>query len=808
MTTENINFAVTANQSSAGDYLPIDSDTLGGCTVTNGSAVAVEYSTGGSWTTIAAGASATISTGAIATTSLRFRKKTGDSYPVYISVSVAHPGIAIAQIATDLAGRQASSISSAVIPFGAAYDSQRKEARLALMDQIKAYADLKNPSATIAYTSAPAEIRVSFGAGEVWSLDQIRVLNESATAVSFQWEPAKAPADGSSIGAWPDGSIRSGSLWVIVSLTGGQTKRYTVEINAVEQGQTFSKNVTYTAVSGSIDELATTALRARFESGQGWMLRRYQDIANANFDLFSGSNGVYGKYQIAGAGKFSYTAGDISVLSHGLVGSSAFGYGVVFQEYQTVFSWNAESTTKYTVTYRVFADGSIAVTQYISVGATVASNARHMYLQAVVGSSGLTSTTDAAKYFMRFDYASSNFILVGTDCVRDYPLKSTEQHVAASINETTAISRVGWSGTTSIPAGAFFIQRAVITKYTSGDSANEFVRRLNPVVAHAICPKAKPDRFGLRDRALLLIDEAMPLLDASAWGGVASLLALSRGASPAAALATFNNWCALRGLTPSSSASWLALWNASTGFEYTGRNSQVLWWLREAFRVAGDSANQSLVESYIHAFADFCVSAETASGGAGTVKLRGSATGAAWNAATSAMAGLAASIAVTADAGRQTVYDRILAAYVAAAFAGQKWNYDSTAAVSTDPSFHYYAYQTFELARAKYLLPSTALPAGSLCSYIREVAQQEGAIDEWRANLQYRRGRESTQMYAAGCLVMLDRDYAAAYELTRHIAALDLRYASTGIDGFQASGSSDVSQETRVYAELILSGLL
>lgn len=104
MATENINFAVTANQSSAGDFLPIDSDTLAGCTVTNGSAVAVEYSTGGAWTTIAAGASATVNTGAIATTSLRFRKKTGDSYPVYIGVSVVHPGVVPAQIATDAGG--------------------------------------------------------------------------------------------------------------------------------------------------------------------------------------------------------------------------------------------------------------------------------------------------------------------------------------------------------------------------------------------------------------------------------------------------------------------------------------------------------------------------------------------------------------------------------------------------------------------------------------------------------------------------------------------------------------------------------
>ena len=101
---ETIGFPVTANQSSAGDYLPIDSDTLAGCTVTNSSAYAVEYSTGGAWTTIAAGGSATINTDVIATTSLRFRKKTGDSIPVVLSVAVTHPGTIPAQIAMDAGG--------------------------------------------------------------------------------------------------------------------------------------------------------------------------------------------------------------------------------------------------------------------------------------------------------------------------------------------------------------------------------------------------------------------------------------------------------------------------------------------------------------------------------------------------------------------------------------------------------------------------------------------------------------------------------------------------------------------------------
>ena len=119
---ETIGFPVTANQSSAGDYLPIDSDTLAGCTVTNSSAYAVEYSTGGAWTTIAAGGSATINTGAIATTSLRFRKKAGDSIPVVLSVAVTHPGASMAKIATDAWGNTIGIQSAAgnILPVAAA----------------------------------------------------------------------------------------------------------------------------------------------------------------------------------------------------------------------------------------------------------------------------------------------------------------------------------------------------------------------------------------------------------------------------------------------------------------------------------------------------------------------------------------------------------------------------------------------------------------------------------------------------------------------------------------------------------------
>lgn len=686
----------------------------------------------------------------------------------------------------------------------------RAEQRLTSFPGVTLLADVRNPHASLSLTGTPAEIRVSFAAGEVYSPDQLRVIDDTGAAIAWQWEPATDFASGASIGTWDNGSLRAGSIWILTTLTAGQTRRYTVEVNGVELGQSFSPAVSYTVVSGTVEEYATSAMRARFESAQQWMLRRYQDIGNSSFDLFTGTNGVHCAYTPqSGQTKFSYTSGDVAGLSRSRPSAGTFGEGVVFRDWRVSFAWAAEPTSTVVVDYRMFADGAIRVRQRQAFSALSSSGAKQIFLRLLAGTTGLTGATDTTRQIARYDYTGSSFMWSAVDIVRDYPSRTPSQsHVPVSVQEAAQIGRVGWASTTDIPAGAFFLNTAWLLKYTSGAQNDTHTRIQNRPVAFAAIPKSKPDRFGLRDRAIALIDEAQSYMSASEWGGVMALCQLARGASAASALAQFQAWASSAGLTPNSSASWYALWTGNTGLEFTGRNSQVLWWLRQSFIAAGDSTNQTLVESYIHAFADACVSAETASGGAGLVWLRLSAATPAWNAGTSCMAALAASLAITANSGRQTVYDRILAAYVAGAWAGQIWNYDGLASVPVSPSGHYYGYQTFELAIAKYRLAATTLPTGSLTQYIRANHGPEGGADDWRWNLQYRRGRESTQFYSAACLVMLDRDYAAAYECVRRISALPQRYLSTGIDGFGATGVTDTAMDVRCLAELMLSGAI
>lgn len=683
----------------------------------------------------------------------------------------------------------------------------------------------RSPFASIDLTSAPMCAVMSFGEGEVWYHDQIQVLDPTGSAVSWQWEDAVAADTEVSIAYHADGSIRAGYIWILNSLTGGATESWTVRVHANVLGQSFAQAVTYTAVSGSIDELATTADRLRMESGQGWMPRRFQDIGNSSQDLFLGANGLYWTLQEStGAPKFSYNAGEIEIISRGRIGASSFGYGVVFQEYETQLRFLVATDAPCVGRFRLFANGQLNASGKIVYATARETASKFVAYQMICGSTALTATVDLTNYFKRFDYSTgtgSRWLAVATDIMRSYPGEASDRvHTVYPFADTSAstdrFAKVGWSGVTALTAGATFRYGLVIKRYASGDSADEFARIANPVVAIPDFPQPKPHKRLLSEASDALITEAIDeITGVSTWIGVRALLRLAAGvATPQDALAEWQSWATARNINPASAASWLARWTTgagSIGFEFTGRNAQALPWLYSTLTAAGDTANAALVKTYIDAYADFCVSAETISGGAGEVKLREDDTQAAWNAATTCLAGLGASIALGADAGRQTVFDRILAAYAADAYAGQKWTYNASAGlgiVPVAPQMHYYGYQTFELACAKRRLSSMTLPVGSLCSYIRESTTAEGYIDEWRRNQQVKRGVVSTTYYLAACLVLLEQDFATAYELLRHVAVLRERYSASGIDAWGASGLSDMAMDARALAELKLQSLI
>lgn len=128
-----------------------------------------------------------------------------------------------------------------------------------------------------------------------------------------------------------------------------------------------------------------------------------------------------------------------------------------------------------------------------------------------------------------------------------------------------------------------------------------------------------------------------------------------------------------------------------------------------------------------------------------------------YNAESSAMCALAQSLAITADATRQTTYNRIATRYAAGYFATTKMPYSVAIGGQPNdsvksPRSTYFAYAAFGQSLAHSFRPLAATPQ-SVRQYVYEFTSPSGIADEWRYQLQQiRRGLPNTLMYPMLCL--------------------------------------------------------
>ena len=671
-------------------------------------------------------------------------------------------------------------------------------------------ATVRNPSATIAYNNVPVAIRVGFAEGECPTPDYLELIDPTGVAIPFQWEGGSSPVDESSIEFWPDGSLRAGNVWTMATLAAGESKVYAVLCHREARGQSFAPVVVYTAVSGTVDELDTPRMRCRFEGPQGWNLRRYQDKNNASFDLFNVSPGVVASHVRDGIYHESKNGTNVTQVSHGLVASTAFGYGVVYQDYETIFDWVPSPSIRERMRYRVFANGSVKIDRLITNSANIASGANNFLVRLVCGTAGATSTYNATLGRLIINYAGSSFVHSARQRQAQWGA-TNETFTTIITNPSTEVMEYGISGNpnTALEAGGNY-RIGMILAPVSDSGENEWVRTLHPVASFGSVTKPVSDLRDFGRLARMVGAQAIPILESDTskkWHGALGMVRLMQDgllAGADAALADYQAWTTARGITPDSATSYYDAWAASTGIEFQGRNTHVLWWLRKAFMDKGDATKQALVESYIHAYADAIVQMEVTSG-AGKLQLTASGSDV-YNALTGGMAGLAASLNFASNATRQATLDRLSAAYNAASFggAGLKWSYSPAAEWITTNTIHYYSFQTFELLLAKSHVPSIQLPNGDITALVREAFQPNGMADEWRYNYQLsRRGLAHTHMFAASALALAPTpDYSAAYEILRHLVVDNTIYQQ--IDGWDKGEPVSPPQDARALAEVVL----
>lgn len=697
---------------------------------------------------------------------------------------------------------------------------------------------LRNPSDSVPYNNVPAAINVGFAQGECPTVPCLVLRNASGVVVPFQWEGALRPFDEASVEFWPDGSVQAGKIWLITTIPAAGSANYTIECHRIAQSTPTTPAVVYTVYSGTTHEFVGGGTRCRFEPGNAFNLRRFQDVANANLDLFNGTNGFYSKLRVSPTDYVSYNLAHVQNVVANRRNSSAFNYGLVFQEWESAWDWAAYPSIRSTMRYRVFADGTCDIRNIVKNSADLASASYRMSAGLIAATTNMTQVYDPSIFAKRCTVSTgtgSDFQVFLVSAFKEHQFMGSTTYPPAEtfsrLEEvsTPATFEFGSLGQTVMNAGGSYRNAFVLKRFTPGEADNDWQRQISRIVATASVSKPVTDLADIARIAKSLCAKALPILTVPGlyrWHGVVGLIKLMQSGYSVAdeALLNYQQWCAkpTDGTTPVIANPALASgyydpWAADRlGFEFMGRNTQVLYWLRKAYISRAEPTKVALVESYIHAYADAIVQMEVASGGEGKMNLRGlNPQEDNFNARTSAIVGLATSLSVVANATRQATLDRLVAAYAAGQFRGTgKWSYAAWSSWYNSTTSGYYAYQTFELLLAKKHLPSIALPPNDLLQSVRENIATAGFLEDWWCNYQQsRRGAKSTSMHSAACAYLYPTpDYGLAHEAIRHLEN-DTVFATPGFDGFvNTVSASDVGfasitnivMDVRALAEIVL----
>jgi len=704
---------------------------------------------------------------------------------------------------------------------------------------------VKNPLSYAYQANHPVNLSAEFEMGRVPSADYLTLTVQGGTGNRpFQWEGATDPWTEVDVSKWLDGSLRAGNIWFLLpaSLEAGGSRRVTLQINDVPQGQVFTPNVVYEVVTaGSVERFTAgnpALQKYDFEAAQGWNNRRIRDQSFPE-DYFESSNGVFAQTATAGVIKNSFTVSDITLVSKGERDTSklGFGGGVVFRDWETVWTWAAEPNQQSRVRYRVWADGTVNVQQQGATTAALASNSRRLLLGVMhqtINSPVVTADAENAFYTISYSGTYPKRIMVGLIASLTQYEAMPQGSATTSVAQGTT-STYGWTATTGAPSGAYWTQEIFISpRYPNGAGTGaetgEWLRRRNPLAAR-LSRKSLKELKG--DFARLAVawaakyDEWYPQQADTQWLGCQAVAKLFYGKAAGVdvfdqAVALWEQWLAARGGPglDGTAAKYLAMWNdpSGIGLEYIGRNAMALGWLYdEAARTGRDTARWTTL---IHNIADFIVQAEIVSGGAGKVGLYGpngaiASQGDNWNAEATAIGHLARSLALAPDATRFATLGRIWArfqtGYEAANFMAYKaTDLGARKATLTEPTFHYFCFGLFEVLAAMKHYPAgfTALGMDPRVFIYKNVTVLGQMRDKTNQYLPERRGVFGSWLYAAATLAMLPdatiSDMEQAISLLRHVGrrAKPLGFAESPVDGGgYTSGNLFQAMDVRVLAE-------
>lgn len=669
---------------------------------------------------------------------------------------------------------------------------------------------VSNPLSDIAYTNEPIGIYASFDRGECLGEDYITILDPSGTSIPFQWENATDPRTKQDIGTYSDNSLKFGTIWILADLSAGEEKIYTIRINDTAQSHVFPDAVTYTVVSGTREEFASNSIAIAFESAVGWTIRRI--LANGtdlNASVATARLGITDN---------NYADSDTSTLaSLNFISKNNAGNGVIFREWQSIFTMVYNSNIKVTFTARMWANGNVDAEFFTETTTDLSAGVLNGVLSKVNWTpiSGATNIQDDNSFYAGQETAA-NQILVG---VRDWQFLSESGdpngYPTFTANQGSgALVYAGWKNTTPTTRtannGAYWSTRYYISpQYGQGNAVSESLRRMNRIYTRM----AKDHIENLKRKLTLLSRNLVePMRDWDAANctdflglqGLESLgLMYYQGKSDDVLVTDARTKLNTALNTYYSGGTRTGIYNAwagDRGWEFFGRDFTVVPYLRDIYNETGDSTNKQQMIDIIHNLADATIDIEIASGGSGQIKLRGSGTDN-LNAEGAAMVALAESLSIIENTDRRNCYNRIKSRFLSAVEFRNRTPYAKTSSgidlSVKNPTSHYHSFNFYEVFKANDLQPfGSTLP--SVRQYIMEASTPAGQIRE--IETQYnpgRRGLALTNLYMAALLAWWGgniSDLEHACQLVSHVLSRTLPsgHHEHPLDGW--SGMTDSRQ--------------
>lgn len=327
---------------------------------------------------------------------------------------------------------------------------------------------VENP-VNIARTNQPTEIKVWFPDGVCADPDCIRVRDSGGAYVDWQWDAARHARTDADISTHGSGDVAYGSVWVMVpSIAPRGSVTYTVEVWPEPQSQSFTATIALTTSSGVYDQYDHADFTIRFLEAWTWNLAYWLDKASNRDVLADATAGLECVYKNAstGAGGTDNRTGLIlgsrqqTSSSHGEIGASSLGYGVVFREYRSVSVGSVHTTLQHNITYRVFADGVVTVNDaQIALSTLPSTDTKQFYMQFAPSSTGATNASSTVDAYLDTTYSDARL----TACIRSIKGQSDADGSGFAGSEWPGTGNYIGSGPTRLRGGAQDTSRSVPT---------------------------------------------------------------------------------------------------------------------------------------------------------------------------------------------------------------------------------------------------------------------------------------------------------------------------------------------------------